>query len=106
MWSLFRPAAFAVALVSLAPIAAACFALDSHGENGDCDGEIVTIGVGDATPMATIYYVVVGDTPDNAYGYIEVNGETGLQRGGCPPFWARWAYDPCQQSDNPDIMWY
>ena len=99
MSSLFRPVAIAVALLTLAPVAAACFATDAHGDHGDCSGDIIEVGPG-------VYYVITGDTPDQGWGYLEANGETGLQRGGCPPFWLRGSFDPCQQSDNPDLRWY
>lgn len=97
MSPLFRPAAIAVALVTLSPVAAACFMGDDHGDHGDCSGDIISIG-------GLVYYVITGNTPLDAWGYFETNGQTGLQRGGCP-FWAV-AIDPCQESENPDLMWY
>lgn len=73
----------------------------------ECAGEIITFGLGDATPYATIYYVIVGPTPDNAYGYLESNGAPGLQRGyfnDAPGIFN--ANDPCKESYDPDVMWY
>ncbi|HET6405356.1 MAG TPA: hypothetical protein VFH78_11980 [Candidatus Thermoplasmatota archaeon] len=82
---------------------AATFALspvnaDHNGEpgaHGDCSGEIITIG--------PVYYVITGDTPDHAWGYLETNGEDGLQRGG---IMVHGNPDVCQESENPDFGWY
>lgn len=97
MPSLFRPAAMAVALLALAPVVAACFAGDDDGSYGDCSGDVIEFA-------GLVYYVITGDTPDEAWGYLETNGEPGLQRGGCGIHYGN--PDVCQESDNPDLRWY
>lgn len=86
-----------VVLTSLAALPMA-----SGGSFGDCSGDIIQLGLGDATPYGTVYHVIVGDTPLDAWSYIEINEEAGLQRGGLG--WGN--NDNCQESENPDFMWY
>lgn len=63
---------------------------------GDCSSvEIIDVG-------GLAYWVLVGDSIDEAWGYIETNGEDSVQRGGTA--WHGGA-DPCQQS-NPDLVFY
>lgn len=99
MQSLFRPAAMAAALLALAPVVAACFAGDDHGEYGDCSGDVIEFA-------GLVYYVITGNTPDQGWGYLETNGEPGLQRGGCGGVLLGSAWDPCQESDYPDSLFY
>lgn len=66
-------------LVVLTSLAIAALAA---GDEGDCRGELTTIGLGDATPYATVYYVKTGDLPSDGWVYLESNEAAGLQRGG------------------------
>ena len=75
--------------------------LATHGyPAGDCRGDVINIA-------DTIWWIIVGDTPDRAFGYLEANGEPGLQRGyfnDAPGLLNM--RDICFETDNPDMMWY
>lgn len=81
-------------------IIAASFVLNpvaaEHGDHGDCSGEIIDIA-------GVAYYVITGETAIDAWGYLETNGEPGLQRGG---IMVHGNPDVCQESENPDFGWY
>lgn len=81
------------------------FSSIAAADTGYCEGQVIQIGLGDATPFATIYYVIVGDTPDQGWSYIESNEVAGLQRGGVDT-WP--SIDPCQTDDphGPDFVLY
>ena len=66
------------------------------GAHGNCSGDIIDIG-------GVAYYVITGDTPIDAWGYLETNGEAGLQRGG---IMVHGNPDDCQESENPDFGFY
>lgn len=91
---------FAVTVLLMAPIAAAC--IHGYAGTGDCSGTVIDVG-----GLGLVYWVIVGDTPDEAWGYLESNGVPGLQRGGCGPFWG-WGADPCQTDHpaGPDLTIY
>lgn len=78
-------------------LVAASFALTPVNADGNCSGVMIL-----EVPNVT-YYVQTGSTPDNGWGYIETNGEDGLQRGG-----VAWHGnpDPCQSSENPDTIYW
>lgn len=82
-------------------------AAPAAADRDPCEGELITIGLGDATPYATFYYVITGDTPDEGWGYVETNDLAGLQRG---PFnnlpFPSDVGDPCFESDISDFNWY
>lgn len=66
------------------------------GAHGDCSHkEIIDLGAA--------YLIIVGDTVLDSWGYFETNGEPGVQRGGIA--W-HGNDDPCQESENPDIIWW
>ena len=73
-----------------------------------CDGDVIQVGLGDATPYGTVYYVIVGDTPDAGWGYLEDNGVAGLQRGGFSGYFPFSAADPCWPDHGawPDFNFY
>lgn len=95
-----------VTALVLLSLAIAPSAVSEHQEY--CEGTLVQVGLGDATPLATIYWVIVGDTPDAAWGYFESNGVPGLQRGGFSGHGPLGAGDPCWTDDpaGPDFNFY
>lgn len=81
---------------------AAAFAMSpAAADTGDCSfNEIIDVG-----DLGLVYYVIVGDTPDAAWGYVETNGVAGVQRGGVA---LHGGVDPCQTEDpaGPDLNFY
>lgn len=92
---------FPTFLVMLFVLTALVIAPPAAGDDGDCHGDVITIGLGDATPFATTYYVVTGETPDQGYGYFESNGVSGLQRGGWINKWGPMTSIEVCWSDHP-----
>lgn len=98
MRPIFLSSGLLTTLLAISPLVAACFAsAPSLDDEGDCSGQLIDI-------VGLAYWVIVGDTPDDAWGYLETNGVPGLQRGGC--YHGIW--DTCQTTHpaGPDFLFY